>query len=152
MQEMQVTLVWSLGWEDALEKEMATHSSILAWILEYSTDRGTWRAIVHGVTESQTQLSNWPVLNNYLCRSYFVLGTGVIMRITQTCYQELTFQLKRETEHVNKYMNFSFKMIIFYRENKNRGRACRVLRMGEERIIKRLLPWDGDVQPSSRRM
>ena len=28
---MQETLVWSLGWEDSLEKEMATHSSILAW-------------------------------------------------------------------------------------------------------------------------
>ena len=28
---MQETLVWSLGQEDPLEKEMATHSSILAW-------------------------------------------------------------------------------------------------------------------------
>ena len=28
---MQETLLWSLGWEDPLEKEMATHSSILAW-------------------------------------------------------------------------------------------------------------------------
>ena len=28
---MQETWVWSLGWEDPLEKEMATHSSILAW-------------------------------------------------------------------------------------------------------------------------
>ena len=28
---MQETQVQSLGWEDALEKEMATHSSILAW-------------------------------------------------------------------------------------------------------------------------
>ena len=28
---MQETWVPSLGWEDALEKEMATHSSILAW-------------------------------------------------------------------------------------------------------------------------
>ena len=27
----QETLVRSLGWEDPLEKEMATHSSILAW-------------------------------------------------------------------------------------------------------------------------
>ena len=27
---MQETWVWSLGWEDPLEKEMATHSSILA--------------------------------------------------------------------------------------------------------------------------
>ena len=28
---MQKTWVWSLGWEDTLEKETATHSSILAW-------------------------------------------------------------------------------------------------------------------------
>ena len=28
---MQETWVWLLGWEDTLEKEMATHSSILAW-------------------------------------------------------------------------------------------------------------------------
>ena len=31
MQEMQEIQVQSLGWEDPLEKEMATHSSILAW-------------------------------------------------------------------------------------------------------------------------
>ena len=31
MQEMQETQVLSLGQEDSLEKEMATHSSILAW-------------------------------------------------------------------------------------------------------------------------
>ena len=28
---MWETWVWSLGWEDPLEKEMATHSSTLAW-------------------------------------------------------------------------------------------------------------------------
>ena len=31
MQELQETQVQSLGWEDPLEEEMATHSSILAW-------------------------------------------------------------------------------------------------------------------------
>ena len=31
MPELQETWVWSLGWEDTLEKEIATHSSILAW-------------------------------------------------------------------------------------------------------------------------
>ena len=31
MQEMQEVQVWSLGLEDPLEKEMATHFSILAW-------------------------------------------------------------------------------------------------------------------------
>ena len=45
-----------LGWEDPLEKEMATHSSILAWRIPM--DRGAWWAIVHGVAKSWTQLSD----------------------------------------------------------------------------------------------
>ena len=32
-QEMQEMRVQSLGWEDTLEEEMATHSSILAWTI-----------------------------------------------------------------------------------------------------------------------
>jgi len=36
-QEMQVQ---SLGWEDALEKEMATHSSILAWEISRAEEPG----------------------------------------------------------------------------------------------------------------
>ena len=37
MQEMQVK---SLGWEDPLEKEMATHSSILAWEIPWTEEPG----------------------------------------------------------------------------------------------------------------
>ena len=37
------------GWEDPLEKGMATHSSILAWRIPM--DRGAWRAAVHGVAK-----------------------------------------------------------------------------------------------------
>ena len=49
---MQETWVQSLGLEDLLDEGMATHSSILAWrILK---DRGAWRSIVHGVTQSRT--------------------------------------------------------------------------------------------------
>ena len=33
---MWETWVWSLGWEDPLEKEMATHSSILAWRISWT--------------------------------------------------------------------------------------------------------------------
>ena len=33
---MQETWVQSLGWEDPLEKEMATHSSILAWRIPWT--------------------------------------------------------------------------------------------------------------------
>ena len=36
---MQETQVRSLGWEDPVEKEMATHSSILAWIIPRTEER-----------------------------------------------------------------------------------------------------------------
>ena len=37
---MQETWVRSLGWEDPLEKEMATHSSILAWKIPWMEEHG----------------------------------------------------------------------------------------------------------------
>ena len=37
---MQATQVWSLGWEDPLEKEMATHSSILPWKIPWTEEPG----------------------------------------------------------------------------------------------------------------
>ena len=61
MQEMQEMQVQSLGWEDPLEEEMATYSSILAWRIPM--DRGAWWAAVHGVAKSQTRLKQ---LNIYV--------------------------------------------------------------------------------------
>ena len=49
VQEMQVQ---SLGQEDPLEEEMATHSSMLAGKIPWSG--GAWQATVCGVTKSQT--------------------------------------------------------------------------------------------------
>ena len=37
---MQETWVQSLGWEDPLKKEMATHSSILAWRIPWTEEPG----------------------------------------------------------------------------------------------------------------
>ena len=37
---MQKTQVWSMGWEDPLEKGMATHSSILAWRIPWTEEPG----------------------------------------------------------------------------------------------------------------
>ena len=51
MQEMQETQVHSLGQEDPLGEEMATHSSILAWKIPWTEESGG------GVTKSQTRLS-----------------------------------------------------------------------------------------------
>ena len=51
---VQETWVRFLGGEDPLEKEMATHSSILG----KSMDRGAWWAAVHGVPKSWARLSD----------------------------------------------------------------------------------------------
>ena len=53
MQETQETWVCSLGWEDSLEKEMAPHSSILAWKIPRTEEAGGLHT-VHGVSESDT--------------------------------------------------------------------------------------------------
>ena len=50
MQEMEVQ---SLGWEDTLEKEMATHSSILVWEIPWTEEPDGLQS-VHRVAQSQT--------------------------------------------------------------------------------------------------
>ena len=55
MQEMQETQVQSLGREDPLEEEMATHSSILAWEISWTEKPGRLQSM--GL-QSQTQLSD----------------------------------------------------------------------------------------------
>ena len=44
--------ILSLGRDDALEEDTATHPSILAW--RNPVDRGAWRARTHGAAKSQT--------------------------------------------------------------------------------------------------
>ena len=50
---MRETWVWSLGWEDSLEKRTATHSSNLAWRIPWT---------IHGVAKSQTWMSDFHFL------------------------------------------------------------------------------------------
>ena len=52
---MQETRVQPLGWEDPLEKGMATHSGILAWRIPCTEEPGGPQSIRF---QSQTQLSN----------------------------------------------------------------------------------------------
>ena len=62
VQESQKTWVPSLGWEDPLEKEMATHSRILARRTPWTEEPGGLQFM--GSQKSQTRLSNWA------CRLY----------------------------------------------------------------------------------
>ena len=57
MQETQEMWVRSLGQEDPLEEEVATHSSILA--RGNLMDRGAWRPTVHGVTKRRAWQSTY---------------------------------------------------------------------------------------------
>ena len=53
---VQETWVWSLGWEDPLEKGMATHSSVLAWRIPWTEEPGGLQST--GLQKSQMQLSD----------------------------------------------------------------------------------------------
>ena len=47
----------SLGWEDPLEEEMTTHSSILAWEIPWTEEHGGLQSMQS--QKSQTQISNY---------------------------------------------------------------------------------------------
>ena len=53
---VQETWVWSLDWEDSLEKGMATHSSILAWRIPWIEEPGGLQFML---PQSQTRLSDF---------------------------------------------------------------------------------------------
>ena len=52
----QETRVQSLGWEDSLEKELANHSSILAWRIPWTKETGGIQSMGW---QSRTQCSDW---------------------------------------------------------------------------------------------
>ena len=62
------TCVQSLGQEDRPEKEMATHSSILA--RKNPMDRGAWWATVHGVARVRHELATKPLLEHSHSHSF----------------------------------------------------------------------------------
>ena len=110
MQEMQVR---SLGWEDPLEEEMATYSSVLC--LENSTDRRAWWATVHGVAKSQTRLSTHTHTHTHMPVSIlsfqhgplcsFICRAGLLMRNLLFC-----IFLNWQCLHFSLFLNFSLDM------------------------------------------
>ena len=64
---MQETQVWNLGQEYSLEKEMETHSSILAWKITWTKESGGLQS--KGL-QSQTQLSMYPIAGYYRANNF----------------------------------------------------------------------------------
>ena len=70
---MWETQVQSLGWEELLEKEMATHSSILAWKIPWTEEPGGLQSM--GLQRVSTQLSDFTFFLFFFLSS-FPLPTG----------------------------------------------------------------------------
>ena len=76
------TWAWSLGWKDPLEKEMATHSSILAWEIPWTEEpgglqsMGSQRAEYNWATKQQQLLGPHELLhlpsNEHLFDPFFL--------------------------------------------------------------------------------
>ena len=72
------TWVRSLSWEDPLEEDMATHSSVLAWRI--SMERGIWWVTIRPVTKSRTRLSYW--------------AHSILAHLTSMCFSLLISQME----------------------------------------------------------
>ena len=71
-QEMRVP---SLGWDDPLEKEMATHSSVLDWQIPWTEESGWlqsmgWRRAGHDLLTKQQQQHSRSY-HGVMCKSFF---------------------------------------------------------------------------------
>ena len=76
---MQETWVWSLGWEDTLEKEMATHSSILAWRIPWMEEPG-------GLQSTGLQRVRRDFIFTFLSLSYHFTRLHIYALIYDICF------------------------------------------------------------------
>ena len=70
---MQLTWVWSLGWEDSLEEGMATNSSIFAWRIPWPEGPGGLQSM-----GSQRVGHDWAAKHSIVC---YVTECSVITRL-----------------------------------------------------------------------
>jgi len=68
LSRMWETRVWALGWEDPLEKEMAIHSSTIAWKIPWTEERGRLQSM-----GSQRVGHNWAIKYTELYNMYVLL-------------------------------------------------------------------------------
>ena len=90
---MQETWVQSLGWEGPPEKEMATHSSILAWEIPWTEDPGglqttglQWVGHDLATKHQQQYIKIW-------CRN-IILYTWKLYNVLDQCYLDLKLKKK----------------------------------------------------------
>ena len=87
IQETQETQVQSLGWEDPLEEEMATCSSILAWEIPWTEEPGGLQSTGHKELDSTEQLtlSLWLVAHYPVHVSVFMINSVQSLSRVRLC-------------------------------------------------------------------
>ena len=93
---MQEIWVQSLGWEDPLEKEMATHSSILAWRISWTEEPGGLQSTG---SQSRTQ------------QSYFTF-TVILVHVLQIFKKSNYYT--QSVQHSDKLVLFLIEQAYFY--------------------------------------
>ena len=109
---MQETWVQSLGQEDPLEKEMATHSSILAWRIPGMEETRGWQSTV-----SQRIRHDWPTslsLSNYIyiCVCVYILYTYIYMYYTHIYIIHIHTYMCIYTIYIYMYYTYIYVCII----------------------------------------
>ena len=105
---MQETWVRSLGWEDPLEKEMAIHSSTLAWKIPWMVERGRLQSM-----ESQRVEHDWVALMS-MSMSMKIMVTfshGLSYGSTLTCFSIICVHKFPEGSSSYEYKLECFRMI-----------------------------------------
>ena len=75
---MQETWVWSLCWEDPLEKEMATHASTLAWKIPWTAEPGKLQSM--GLQRVRHDWATSPHLTKYIrYQLYWQISTCAVL-------------------------------------------------------------------------
>ena len=112
IQEMQAMLVRSLGGEDPLEEETATHSSLLQSCLENPMDKGAWWAI-----RSQRVRHDWAYMQKiyiYIYAHYVCIHIHHILIIVcrlATKFQLIIFCVSKMAWPIEAYQNLFRKQI-----------------------------------------
>jgi len=100
LQETQEMQVWSLGQEDPLEEEGATHSSIFAWKIPW-TEKSSW--LQSTGPQSRTRLSNWAhvcvcmYIYIYMCVYIYVCMCVCVQYLPLLCI--LLFRFIKNSTH-----------------------------------------------------
>ena len=93
---MGETRVQSLGWEDPLEKERATHSSILAWKIPWTEEPG--RLQFMGPQRVRLILNHQYLI--FIMMKYLIIYP--------------TLLLGHQYQHLKEYLELKFPIIFFY--------------------------------------